>query len=89
MGKIHLILGPQGSGKSTYARRLAQAEHATRFSIDEWMQQMFVPDIPKAIAWIYSASKPVAFIRMLFEFGLPLVYGLSVAGMLGHHVLRP
>jgi predicted kinase len=54
MGKIHLILGPQGSGKSTYARRLAQAEGATRFSIDEWMQGLFIPDIPKAmsLAWI-------------------------------------
>jgi len=39
------------------------------------------------IAWIYSASKPVAFIRMLFEFGLPLIYGLYVAGMLGLYVL--
>jgi predicted kinase len=54
MGRIHLILGPQGAGKSTYARRLAQTEHATRFSIDEWMQRMFIPDLPKAMSltWI-------------------------------------
>ncbi len=54
MENIHLILGPQGAGKSTYARRLAQQEHAVRFSIDEWMQQLFGPDVPKAmsLSWI-------------------------------------
>jgi len=55
-GTIHLILGPQGAGKSTYARRLAAAEQATRFSIDEWMQQLFVPDLPKAmsLSWVMA-----------------------------------
>ena len=54
MGNVHLILGPQGAGKSTYARRLAQQENAVRFSIDEWMQQLFGPDVPKAmsLSWI-------------------------------------
>jgi predicted kinase len=54
MGTIHLVLGPQGAGKSTYARKLAKQEHAVRFSIDEWMQQLFGPDVPKAmsLSWI-------------------------------------
>ena len=54
MGKIHLILGPQGAGKSTYARQLALQENAVRFSIDEWMQQLFGPDLPKtmSLSWI-------------------------------------
>lgn len=54
MGTIHLILGPQGAGKSTYARQLAEQTHAVRFSIDEWMQQMFAPDMPVALSlpWI-------------------------------------
>lgn len=54
MGKIHLVLGPQGVGKSTYSRQLAKQEDAVRFSIDEWMQSMFGPDLPKAmsLAWI-------------------------------------
>lgn len=41
------------------------------------------------IAWIYSASKPVAFIRMFFEFGLPIIYGLFVASMLILYVICP
>ncbi|MDQ2077975.1 ATP-binding protein [Marinimicrobium sp. ABcell2] len=54
MGKIHLVLGPQGSGKSTYALQLAQQESAVRFSIDEWMQSLFGPDLPKTMSlpWI-------------------------------------
>jgi predicted kinase len=54
MSKIHLILGPQGAGKSTYARRLAGQENATRFSIDEWMQQLFGPDAPNPLSlpWV-------------------------------------
>lgn len=54
MGTIHLVLGPQGAGKSTYSRQLARQEGAVRFSIDEWMQSMFGPDLPKAmsLSWI-------------------------------------
>jgi len=54
MGNLHLVLGPQGSGKSTYAQRLAKQEAAVLFSIDEWMQALFGPDLPKAMSfsWI-------------------------------------
>ncbi|WP_167316035.1 ATP-binding protein [Burkholderia lata] len=31
---VHIVFGPQGAGKSTYARTLAAASGATRFSID-------------------------------------------------------
>lgn len=54
MGKIHLVLGPQGAGKSTYSRQLGERESAVRFSIDEWMQALFGPDLPKSmnLSWI-------------------------------------
>lgn len=54
MGKIHLVLGPQGSGKSTYALELTREEGAVRFSIDEWMQSLFGPDLPgtMSLSWI-------------------------------------
>lgn len=56
MGNVHLILGPQGAGKSTYARRLAQQEQAVRFSIDEWMQQLYGPDAPRPLSlpWVMA-----------------------------------
>lgn len=43
-GVVHLICGPTGAGKTTYARSLADAERAVRFSIDEWMSSLFWMD---------------------------------------------
>ena len=52
-GAVHLLCGPTGSGKTTYARRLAEQEGAARFSIDEWMSALFWMDAdhPFEPAW--------------------------------------
>lgn len=54
MGTIHLVFGPQGAGKSIYARELAGRTMGVRFSIDEWMGQLYGPDLPKPLnfSWI-------------------------------------
>jgi predicted kinase len=49
MAEIHIVFGPQGAGKSSYARKLAAASAGTRFSIDEWMAQLYGPDLPDPI----------------------------------------
>ena len=51
MGTIHIVFGPQGAGKSTYARQLAAQVQGVHFSIDEWMQQLFGPDLPKPLSF--------------------------------------
>ena len=43
-GVVHLVCGPTGAGKTTYARTLAEGEGAVRFSIDEWMSSLFWMD---------------------------------------------
>ena len=43
---MHLICGPTGAGKTTYARKVAEASGAVRFSIDEWMSALFWMDAP-------------------------------------------
>lgn len=43
---VHLVIGPTGVGKSTYAKKLAQQEQLVRFSIDEWMVTLFGKDRP-------------------------------------------
>lgn len=45
-GTVHLVFGPQGAGKTTCARQLEIEAEAVRFSIDEWMNQLFGPDLP-------------------------------------------
>jgi predicted kinase len=57
MAQLHLIVGPVGSGKSTYALRLADAHVAARFNLDEWMARLFRPDRPEtAIVDLTSSS---------------------------------
>jgi predicted kinase len=50
---IHLICGPTGAGKTTYALQLGENLDAVRFSIDEWMARLFWMDSPQPIdsAW--------------------------------------
>lgn len=45
-GRIHLLLGPVGAGKSTFARKLASQHGAVRLTLDEWMTTLFSPDRP-------------------------------------------
>jgi uncharacterized glyoxalase superfamily protein PhnB/predicted kinase len=53
MGRVHLVLGPVGAGKSTFALRLAQERSATRLTLDDWMVTLFRPDRPETdrITW--------------------------------------
>jgi len=54
MAQLHLVFGPQGAGKTTYSRRLAEEVRGVRFSIDEWMGALFGPDLPQPLnfGWI-------------------------------------
>jgi predicted kinase len=51
---VHIVFGSQGGGKTTYARKLADETASVRFSIDEWMGELFGPDVPKPmnLPWI-------------------------------------
>ncbi|GAB5537161.1 MAG: hypothetical protein Rubg2KO_34100 [Rubricoccaceae bacterium] len=53
-GTVHIVFGPQGAGKSTYSRRLTNETEGVGFSIDDWLNQLYGPDLPKPLnfAWI-------------------------------------
>ena len=44
---IHLVCGPIGAGKTTYAHEVADKYSAIRFSEDEWLSQLFIADAPE------------------------------------------
>ncbi|MEH6358608.1 MAG: ATP-binding protein [Pseudomonadales bacterium] len=46
---IHLVCGPIGAGKTTYAMNLAAETNSIRFSEDEWLSKLFVPDAPEGL----------------------------------------
>ena len=51
-GTLHIVFGSQGAGKSTYARKLAGEINGVHFAIDDWMWQLFGPDMPQELSWI-------------------------------------
>jgi predicted kinase len=44
MAHLHLIIGPVGAGKSTFAAQLSREHHAVRLTLDAWMATLFGAD---------------------------------------------
>src|SRR6476620_179456 len=53
-GTLHVIFGPCGAGKTTYAHALARREGAVAFVLDEWGARLFGPDVsgPLDFGWM-------------------------------------
>jgi predicted kinase len=81
---IHLICGSTGAGKTTYALRLSHQLRAVRFSIDEWMAELFWMDSPqpldptwsierveRCLSQIWAVARPIA------ALGVPCVLDLG------------
>nr|WP_233168512.1 ATP-binding protein [Xylophilus sp. ASV27] len=51
---LHLVFGPQGSGKSTHANTLAKQINGVCFAIDPWMLDLYGPDMspPLDFSWV-------------------------------------
>lgn len=48
MARVHLVEGPVGAGKSTFAAQLSRHHAAPRLTLDDWMATLFRPDRPAA-----------------------------------------
>ncbi len=57
MPTVHLICGPTGAGKTTFARGLAAERNAVRFSIDEWMANLFAADTPDPLTFEWAIER--------------------------------
>jgi predicted kinase len=44
MAMLHLVVGPVGAGKSTFALELCRQHNALRLNLDEWMVDLFRAD---------------------------------------------
>ncbi len=59
MPRVHLIEGPVGAGKSTYAIDLSARINAPWICLDEWIARLFLPDRPAAasVDWYLTRKK--------------------------------
>lgn len=57
MGQIHVIEGPVGAGKTTFAWRLAQHTRTPPFVLDAWMVTLFRPDRPATDLWPWYRAR--------------------------------
>jgi predicted kinase len=57
-GYVHLVIGPVGAGKSTFALALAREHRAVRLTLDQWMTTLFRPDRPEqgVMPWYVERS---------------------------------
>ena len=54
---LHVIFGPCGAGKTTYARTFARREKAVAFILDDWMARLFAPDMPEPIDYEWMIER--------------------------------
>jgi predicted kinase len=59
MPTAHLICGPPGAGKTTYAIALAARLHAVRFSVEQWLAALFAADESGALGveWMLERAE--------------------------------
>lgn len=54
---LHVIFGPSGAGKTTYAHAFARREKAVAFILDDWMAKLFAPDMPDPIEYEWMIER--------------------------------
>jgi predicted kinase len=54
---LHVIFGPSGAGKTTYAHAFARREKAVAFILDDWMARLFAPDMPEPIEYEWMIER--------------------------------
>lgn len=57
LATLHVIFGPSGAGKTTYANAFARRENAVAFILDEWMARLFAPDMPEPIEYEWMIQR--------------------------------
>lgn len=61
-GSLHLVVGPVGAGKSTFAREAALRKNALFLDLDEWMVRLYGKDArpsENVVAWYLERRQRV------------------------------
>jgi predicted kinase len=84
MAVVHFICGPTGAGKTTYAIALAERAKAVRFTIDEWMANLFIADRPPTANLQWALERTARCEAQMWSIADPLIArGVDVVFDLG------
>jgi predicted kinase len=76
---VHLICGGVGAGKSTYAIALSRRTGGVLFSMDEWMTNLFHPDLPPSHGFEWALDRMLRCEKQMWAIADPIIAGgLSV-----------
>ena len=71
--RLHLVLGPVGAGKSTFAERLARDHRAVRLTLDEWMTKLFSQDRPDHGVMDWYIERTVRCIEVIWTLATQMI----------------
>ncbi|SFR98502.1 AAA family ATPase [Yoonia litorea] len=84
MPTLHLIEGPVGAGKTTYAIRLGKSLGAPPLILDAWMVKLFQPDRPDRDLWAWYAERKARCTGQMLDLALSaLDHGQDAIAELG------
>lgn len=69
---IHLLEGPVGAGKSTYAAELAARTGGVHLALDAWFVRLFSPDRPATGAMPWYMARKDRLVELMWEHALAL-----------------
>lgn len=73
MPVIHLVEGPVGAGKSTYAAKLGEQHAAPRLILDDWMATLFRADRPEKDVMVWYMERKRRCIEQIWNVACDLV----------------
>lgn len=54
---LHVVFGPSGAGKTSYALTAARRDGLVPFILDNWMATLFAPDMPTPIEYEWMIER--------------------------------
>jgi predicted kinase len=73
MAHPHLIGGPVGAGKSTFAAQLSTAHAAPHLALDDWMATLFVPYRPDGDIMPWYVDRKARCIEQIWKIACGLI----------------
>lgn len=67
MAMLHMIEGPVGAGKTTYANRLGKDLKTAPLVLDDWMATLFRPDRPEGEIWEWYGERKRRCVEQIWQ----------------------